>query len=100
MTYEGLGLYGLGLGAEIGADIGEKFYLHGGVSEGLAYFSLPYVTTVDFNAGYQITPAFFVDLGIASSTRKIKVVGTQSGLDLGELTDGQVMGKLGVGFSL
>jgi hypothetical protein len=90
---------GLGLGGELGAEIG-PLYVVGGYTLGLANASKPYANAVDLNVGYAFVDHFFADLGFGMLTRQVVLQGTESGLDRGALTDSQLMLELGVGFSL
>ncbi|MBT3220307.1 MAG: hypothetical protein HN348_14565, partial [Proteobacteria bacterium] len=99
VEYGPLGLPGLGLGGNIGAEI-NKFYIIGGTSQALAFGTVRYGTTVDFNLGYQILPNFFADAGFTGVWRHLTVEGKDSGLERGELSDSQIIFKLGVGYSM
>lgn len=99
VSYEPLGLPGISLGLEVGADIGEDFFTVIGFSEGLAYFSVPYVTAFDMQFGYQITDYLFANVGFIRQTRTLTLEGQDSGLERGSLSDGQSIFNIGAGFS-
>jgi hypothetical protein len=99
VSYEPLALPGIGVGAEGGAEIG-IVYIVTGYTHGFANATVPYLSQVDFNAGVQVHDNVFIDAGFTSVSRKVVLRGQDSGIDRGELADGQFMGKLGVGFSL
>lgn len=96
---EPINVAGLGLGAELGAEIGDLFAV-GGYKLGLARASQPYANAIDLNVGYSFIDHAFADLGLGLLTRRILLEGTESGLERGELRDSQLMVELGVGFSL
>jgi len=97
--YEPLGLPGISLGLEVGADVGEDFFAVVGFSEGLAYFSVPYVTAFDMQLGYQLTDYLFANAGFTRQTRTLALEGKDSGLKRGSLSDGQSIFNVGAGFS-
>jgi hypothetical protein len=99
VSYEPLGLPGISLGLEAGADIGEDFFTVIGFSEGLAYMSVPYVTAFDIQFGYQITDYLFAHAGVIRQTRTLALEGKDSGLERGSLSDGQSIFNVGAGFS-
>ncbi len=99
VNFDPLGLSGLGVGFEAGLEV-SGLYAIAGFSEGLANFTVPYSTAVDVNVGYQFIPEAFADLGFTYMNRSLILEGTDSGLDRGELSDGQIMFKAGVGFSM
>jgi len=99
VNFDPLGLTGLGVGIEAGLEI-SGLYAIAGFTEGLASFTVPYSTGVDVNVGYQLIPQAFVDLGFTMMNRRLILEGLDSGLDRGELSDGQMMFKLGVGYSM
>jgi hypothetical protein len=55
---------------------------------------------VDVNVGYQLVPQAFVDAGFTMMNRRLILEGLDSGLDRGELSDGQMMFKVGFGYSM
>ena len=99
VNFDPLGLVGLGIGVEAGLEVAD-LYAIAGFTEGLASFTVPYSTAVDVNIGYQLIPEAFVDVGFTLMNRALILEGTDSGLDRGELSDGQVMLKIGGGFSM
>jgi len=99
VNFDPLGLVGLGIGVEAGLEVSGLFAI-AGFTEGLASFTVPYSTAVDANVGYQLHTNAFVDLGFTYMNRALILEGTDSGLDRGELSDGQIMGKIGAGFSM
>jgi hypothetical protein len=97
--YEPLGLPGISIGVEGGVDVGEDFFAILGFSEGLAYFSVPYVTAFDMQFGYQLTDYLYAHTGFTRQTRTLALEGKDSGLERGSLSDGQSIFNLGLGFS-
>jgi hypothetical protein len=97
--YEPLGLPGISIGVEGGVDVGEDFFAILGFSEGLAYFSVPYVTAFDMQFGYQLTDYLYAQTGFTRQTRTLALEGKDSGLERGSLSDGQSIFNLGLGFS-
>lgn len=96
--YSTFELPGFDLGAEVGAEIGDVF-LVGALQEGF-YFATPYLTSVEFNAGYQFTPQWFGQLGFETDIRNVDVIGKETGRTYGTLSDTQVLWKVSVGYSL
>lgn len=99
VTYEALGLPGLDVGLELGADFW-KMYLVVAGSAGFAYASVPYGGNLDVNLGFDVTKHFLIDLGFGYQRRSLQVQGADSGLVRGTLDDQQLIGTVGVGFSL
>jgi len=99
VNFDPLGLTGLGVGLEAGLEI-SNLYAIAGFTQGLASFTVPYSTGVDVNVGYQLIPQAFVDAGFTMMNRRLILEGLDSGLDRGELSDGQLMFKVGFGYSL
>ena len=56
--------------------------------------------SLGMSAGYEFVDRFTGNLGLAMLTRSIVLEGQDSGLPRGQLTDSQMMLKLGVGFAL
>jgi hypothetical protein len=99
VQYATLMLPSLGIGGEIGADVGDLYFV-GGVTHGLSYGTTPYETGVDVNVGYDFTETLFGDVGFGYLSRKTVVIGSTSELEVGELEDGQMMFKFGLGYSM
>jgi hypothetical protein len=98
VEYQTLALPGLSVGAEVGAEIADMF-VNASIEEGL-FGTTPYLTGVNVNVGYQFTDMLFADIGFEAVTRRIAVVGDTTGTEFGELSDGQTLLKLGVGYSM
>ena len=99
VSFDPLSMPGLGLGAELGAEL-DTLYFIGGYTHGLANFIMPYSSTVDANLGLEVIENGFVDLGFSWVARSILLQGVDSGMERGQLTDGQVIFKLGAGIAL
>ena len=99
LEYSSLGVPGLAFGPELGAEVG-RLFLVAGYGFGLANFSQPYRHAVDVNVGVHIVDAFFVDAGFGSVSRRVDLLGADTGLQRGELNDSQMLGTLGVGLAL
>lgn len=97
VEYQTLALPGFEIGAEIGAEVG-KMYGVAGIGESL-YFATPYATAVDFGLGYHLSSDLFVELGFEGAYRNILVVGQDTETEYGQLSDGQNMGKLSIGYA-
>jgi hypothetical protein len=99
VSYEPLGLPGLDVGFEVGAEFW-KMYALVAASGGFAYGSVPYAVGVDANLGFQVHKHVFVDAGFGWQLRDADLEGADSGTIRGTLTDQMFTGSLGVGFSL
>ncbi len=99
VTYAPQTVTGLGVGAEIGADVGRAF-LVAGYTLGLASATQPYSNAVDLDLGYEVVDRVFVDLGFTSLTRSVVLRGADSGVDRATLSDANTIFKLGLGFAL
>jgi hypothetical protein len=99
LSYTAVGVPGLGLGPEVGAELGRLFVV-GGYSFGLANFSQPFSHSVDLDLGVHVVDSVFVDLGFTSASRRVQLRGVDSGIVRGEVRDSQMIGRLGVGFAL
>ncbi len=99
VNFDPLALAGLGIGAELGAEIGDLFFV-GGYTQGLAQASVPYSNTVDAEIGYEVIENGFVDLGFNWINRYVLLEGADSGEGRGEVADNQLVFKLGVGVAL
>jgi hypothetical protein len=96
VSFEALGVHGLGVGGELGAEVG-PFFLLGGYTHGLANFSTPYSSTVDVDLGWAFVEHVFADIGFTSSSRSVTLQGADSGLTRGEIRDSQLVFRGGVG---
>jgi hypothetical protein len=99
VTFEPLTLPGLDLGLDVGAEIGDAYFV-ASTSQGVAFPFVRYATSVDVNGGYQIVDNFFVDLGFTGMWRNVEVIAADTAEVRGNLSDSQVIFKGGVGFSL
>ena len=86
---------GLGVGAEMGANIGDLYFI-GGYQATLAGATVPYGNNVDANVGYVYENVLF-DLGFSWVDRRVALQGKDSGLTRGYLADTQLILKLGAG---
>ncbi|MCB9663186.1 MAG: hypothetical protein H6732_03665 [Alphaproteobacteria bacterium] len=99
IEYEALGLPGLDAGLELGAEFWKMYMVVSG-SAGFAYATVPYAGNLDVNLGFDVTKHFVIDLGFGYQKRSLQVEGADSGLVRGTLEDEQILGTVGVGFSL
>jgi hypothetical protein len=99
VRYEPLGVPGLGVGLEVGAEIWHLYAVVAGQA-GFAYGSQPYAANVDANLGWNVTKNVFLDAGFGWQLRKSELEGRESGNLRGTLSDQQLLGTFGVGFSL
>ncbi len=92
-----LGLSGLGLGAEIGADLMEgDLHFQAGLLQGLRG-TLPYSMNVDLEVSYQVIDGVFVHLGYGLTTQSIPVLSTAT-TEVGTLSDRSSLATVGVGY--
>ncbi len=96
VNFEALGVHGLGLGGELGAELSD-FFLVGGYTHGLANFSTPYSSSVDVDLGWAFIEHVYANLGFTSSSRSVLLEGADSGVTRGELNDSQLVFRGGVG---
>ena len=94
--YQSLYVQGLGFGGEIGADVG-ALTIQGSVGGRMVGVADWLGLVVDGHVSYDVTEQVFLDGGLGVMDRRVIVLGENSGSELGELTDGQVYGRLGVG---
>jgi hypothetical protein len=93
-----LGLHGLGLGAEIGADLMDgDLHLQGGLIQGLRG-ALPYSTNVDFELSYQVIDGVFLHAGYGLTVQSIPVLTSGSGTKIGTLSDRSSLATVGIGY--
>lgn len=95
--YQSLYVQGLGFGGELGAAFGPIRVQGtvGGRTLGVSWLGL----SGDAHISYDVTEQVFLDVGIGVADRTVIVKGETSGTDLGELSDGQVIGRFGVGYA-
>lgn len=96
VNFEALGVHGLGVGGELGAEIG-PFFLVAAYTHGLANFATPYSSTVDVDLGWAFVEHVFADIGFSSSSRSVTLEGADSGVTRGEIADSQLVFRGGVG---
>ncbi len=95
-----LGLHGLGLGAEIAADLMEgKLHFQAGILQGLRGM-LPYSTNVDLEVSYELISNVFVHAGYGLTVQSIPVLAQSTQEELGTLSDRSSLFVLGVGYQL
>lgn len=99
LYYETLLLPGFHLGAQVAGEFGPVAPTIGFVY-GFAQFQQPYAWAIDADVAVSITESIFVDAGFLYQQRSLEVVGDTSGNALGNLSDTQIMGSLGVGFQM
>jgi hypothetical protein len=86
---------GLGLGAEVTADIGPKFGVGLNFTEYLAGGSAPYNSELGIDLSYSLTDFLYLDLGYEFQSRKIELA--ENDAPSGEIKDSSHVAKLGVG---
>ncbi len=92
-----LGLSGLGLGAEIGADMMEgDLHFQAGILQGLRG-DLPYSTNVDLELSYQVIDGVFIHAGYGLTVQSIPVLSTAT-TEVGTLSDRSSLATVGVGY--
>jgi len=99
VLFEQLVVTGLGLGFELGADVG-RAHLVGGVDVGLASGVEPYRAAVDLESGYEFLDHVYAEVGLSMVSRSVYLQGADSLLRRGEISDDQIMVKLGIGVAL
>ncbi len=99
VNFEPLGVTGLGVGAEVGAEVMD-LYLIAGYTSGFAQFTKLYSSAIDINLGYGFIEHAFADLGLSMLSRQVSLQGEDSGLQRGEISDSHLMFKLGVGYQM
>ncbi len=98
VNFDALGVHGLGVGGEAGAELGD-FYLVAGYTHGLANGSTPYASIVDADLGWDITENFHANLGFSSIGRDVDLAGAESEAIRGTLSDDQLVFRLGAGIT-
>ncbi len=91
-----IGVNSLAVGAELGANIGPKVYLHTDFTEYLAGGSAPFDSTFNLSGGYTIIDHVYVGLAFDMAIRKIDVL-TSEGVKLGEVSDSLFGGTASIG---
>lgn len=99
VTYQPLRLPGLDAGLELGAEFG-PVYLVASSEAGFAYARVPYAVNADLNLGWNFVKNAFLDVGFAYVKRQTELEGADSGVVRATIDDQQIMGTVGVGFSL
>jgi len=99
LEYSTLGVPSLTLGPELGAEVG-RLFLVGGYGFGLANFAQPYRHAVEVDLGVHLVDAVFLDVGFSSVSRRVDLLGADSGVRRGEVNDSQMIGTFGVGLAL
>jgi hypothetical protein len=94
--YDTLIVPSLGLGGELGVDVW-RFYAILGADAQLAYGSNPFGWAGDLTVGYDVIDHFTIDLGVETMHRRIDVVGADSGVVRGTLSDHLWLARAGVG---
>ncbi|MCB9689556.1 MAG: hypothetical protein H6735_31250 [Alphaproteobacteria bacterium] len=100
VKFEPVNVTGLGIGAEIGADVADRLHLIAGYTLGLAGGTDPYANAIDLDVGYEAIDRVFFGLGFTSISRSVVLEGADSGLPRGTLTDANMIFKLGAGIAL
>lgn len=96
LGYSAVGVAGLGLGPEVGGELGRLFFV-GGYSLGLARGTQPFSHSLDLEVGFHVVDPIYVDLGFSSVSRRVELRGADSDLLRGDVSDAQMLGRLGVG---
>jgi hypothetical protein len=91
-----IGVNSLAVGAELGANIGPKVYLHTDFTEYLAGGSAPFDSTFNVTGAYTIIDHIYVGLAFDMAIRKIDVL-TSEGVKIGEVSDSLFGGTASVG---
>jgi hypothetical protein len=99
VRFVGVPVHGLGLGPEVGAELG-PVHLVAGYALGLAGGTRPWSNTVDVEAGVELVDHLFVATGLTTVSRDAELAGGESGLTRGTVDDASLQFKLGVGLSL
>ncbi len=99
IEYEPLGVLGVGVGPELGVEIG-KFHLITGYDLGLAGGSKPYSSAIDTNVGFAFVEHLFADLGFGWSSRQVVLTSADTGEDRGSLNDQQMTFDIGLGWEM
>ncbi len=93
-----LGLPGLGLGAEVGADLMEgDLHFQASLLQGLRG-PLPYSTNVDLEVSYRVWQDLFVHAGYGLTSQSIPVLTSASTEKVGTLSDRSSLMIVGVGY--
>jgi len=99
LVYEPLPLAGLGLGAELGAELSPGVFINAGILEGLRGASI-FSTNIDLEVGYDLDFGGYVSAGYQLSRRSIPVVAGEALVDVGSLEDASNLFLLGFGYRL
>ncbi len=99
IRFLGLAVPGLGVGPELGAEVG-RFHVVAGYTLGLARGTQPWSSGIDLEAGFAPLDALYLSAGVSSVSRNAVLTGEDSGLDRGAIDDASLVFKLGVGFAL
>ncbi len=96
VRYETLPVPALNGGIEIGADLG-RVYGTAALEQAL-YGLAPVATVVDVDLGVRATESITANLGFEAMYRRLDVIGNDTQLIYGEVSDAQLMLKLGAGY--
>ena len=99
LIYEPLPLAGLGLGAELGAELSPGVFINAGIVEGLRGASI-FATNIDAEVGYDLPFGGYVSAGYQLSRRSIPVVAGDALVEVGTLEDASNLFLLGFGYRL
>ncbi|MBA2319511.1 MAG: hypothetical protein H0V89_00005, partial [Deltaproteobacteria bacterium] len=99
VRYEPVGVSGLGVGPELGVEVGDFFFVTG-YDLGLASGTRPYSNAIDANLGWAFVDHLFADVGFGWSSRQVVLTSAETGDDRGELNDQQLTFELGLGWEM
>jgi len=89
----------LGLGAELGGEIGDRLLVQAGFTEYLAGGGSPYDTTFGLELAYSLTDLVYLSGAYDLSARKVSVLDNDNN-KVGEISDTLNVGTISVGISL
>ncbi len=94
--FKPLSVPGLGVGPELGAEIGPAFVI-GSYSFGLTKFSQPYRHAFDLDVGLELAGPLFAEIGFGAVSRRVELVGATSDTVRGQINDAQMLFDVGLG---